>query len=101
MPGERAPMRRLREILRLTFSGDVACRACSALGDSAIDGFYSTLDSKQGHRRHAEPDFSHDLPRITYLVFGRVPNAAGAGLRFEKAVLIHARVDLHQGRTAS
>ena len=87
MPAERVPMRHVREILRLTFSGDVAGREVARrlgiapstvravverfrssglswpLSDDISDGaleeqLYSTPGSKQGHRRHAEPDFS-------------------------------------------
>jgi len=87
MPAERVPMRQVREILRLTFSGDVAGREIARrlgiapstvravverfrssglswpLGDDITDEeleerLYGTAGSKQGHRRHAEPDFS-------------------------------------------
>ena len=87
MPAERVPMRQVREILRLTFSGDVAGREVARrlgiapstvravverfrssglswpLSDDISDEtleeqLYSTPGSKQGHRRHAEPDFS-------------------------------------------
>jgi len=80
-------MRQVREILRLTFSGDVAGREVARrlgiapstvravverfrssglswpLSDDISDEtleeqLYSTPGSKQGHRRHAEPDFS-------------------------------------------
>jgi transposase len=80
-------MRQVREILRLTFSGDVAGREVARrlgiapstvravverfrssglswpLSDDISDEtleeqLYSTAGSKQGHRRHAEPDFS-------------------------------------------
>jgi transposase-like protein len=87
MPAERVPMRQVREILRLTFSGDVAGREIARrlgiapstvraaverfrssglswpLGDDITDEeleerLYGIAGSKQGHRRHAEPDFS-------------------------------------------
>ena len=87
MPAERVPMRQVREILRLTFSGDVAGREIARrmgiapstiravverfrssglswpLGDDITDEeleerLYGTAGSKQGHRRYAEPDFS-------------------------------------------
>jgi len=87
MPAERVPMRQVREILRLTFSGDVAGREIARrlgiapstvravverfrssglswpLGDDITDEeleerLYGAAGGKQGHRRHAEPDFS-------------------------------------------
>ena len=87
MPAERVPMRQVREILRLTFSGDVAGREIARrlgiapstvravverfrssglswpLGDDITDEeleerLYGTASGKQGHCRHAEPDFS-------------------------------------------
>jgi transposase len=80
-------MRQVREILRLTFSGDVAGREIARrlgiapstvraaverfrssglswpLGDDITDEeleerLYGIAGGKQGHRRHAEPDFS-------------------------------------------
>ena len=82
MPAERVPMRQVREILRLTFSGDVAGREIARrmgiapstvravverfrssglsgpLGDDMTDEkleerLYGTVGSKQGHRRRA------------------------------------------------
>ena len=87
MPAERVPMRQVREILRLTFSGDVAGREIARrlgiapstvrgvverfrlsglswplsddMSDEALEEqIYSTAGSRQGHRRQAEPDFS-------------------------------------------
>jgi transposase len=87
MPAQRVPMRQVREILRLTFSGDVAGREIGRrlgiapstvravverfrlsglswplsddMSDEALEEqLYSTAGSKQGHRRQAEPDFS-------------------------------------------
>lgn len=87
MPAERVPMRQVREILRLTLSGEISRREVArrlGIAPSTVravvqrfrssglswplaeditdevleDRLYGSAGTKQGHRRHAEPDWS-------------------------------------------
>jgi hypothetical protein len=69
MPAERVCMRRMREILRLKFAASLRIREIARLvgtwplpeqvSDSDLEAaLYTNIGSKQGHRRHVEPDWA-------------------------------------------